>query len=334
MNNYSKKSSQPKYNQQQQQVNVESHTQSFISSISTSINSNEQKTFLSKSQSLSYKKNRNCSCCDLKQVSFHTTSSSNTSLLSVTSAPLTSCTYMTFDVKMASTPILNKRKNFYFDDIDNVNLNLKKKQMSTPLTESVKRRFSSTKQYKIDAQLDKLNCLPKSANHHCKTTSVSLFKRPKYSLSKKRGKDGLVKVFSSEMFDSDGYLAANFIKKSSSSDREKKIQMKKRMQKMNNISTSTKKENTTVNVEKKISKKQHKCCYDFENVKKLDELKRKAKTHFVKRIKLESAAAVAALATHLPMQSVSENVFSFNSYFPNSCLNKFNQLGQLQVWFV
>ena len=317
MNNYSKKSSQPK-----QQVNVESNTQSFISSISTSVNSNEQKTFLSKSQSLSYKKKRNCSCCDLKQVSFHTTSSSNTSLLSVTSAPLTSCTYLTFDVKMASTPILNKRKHFYFDDIDNVNVNLKKKQMSTPLTESVKRRFSSTKQNKIDVQVEKL----KSVNHHYKTTSVSLLKRPKYSLSKKRGKDS-----SAKMFDSDDYLA-NYIRKSSSSDREKKIQMKKRMQKMNNISTSTKKENTTVNVEKKISKKQHKCCYDFENVKKIVELKRKAKTHFVKRIKLESAAAVAALASHLPMQNVSENVFS--NYFPNSCLNKFNQLGQLQVWFV
>jgi hypothetical protein len=337
MNNYSKKSSK---NSNILESNQTQAPQSFISSINfTSINSSEQKN----NHNNSYTKN-NCSCCHHQnRVSFqHSTTSSNLSVLSVTSAPLTACTYLTFDVKMASTPILNKRKSFNFERLVSMKTNNKKKQMSTPLAQSVKRQFSSTKQ---QDNADGVNACYASEEHyrHFRRHNQQE-RRPKYSMNKKHANTDRLRMYknveiipgnvtSSELVDCNSYLK-NFIKKSSSG-RAKKIQMKKRMQKLNNVSTSTKKENTIVSVEvKKVTRKQHKNYFEYENTKKVDDLKRKTKTEFVKRIKLESAAAVAALTTHLPMQNVSENVLGFNNYFPNSCLNKFNQLGQLQVWFV
>jgi len=177
MNNYSKKSSKNPNNLESNQTQA----QSFISSINvTSINSSEQKT----SHSNSNRKNNNCSCCQQNRVSFqHSTTSSNLSVLSVTSAPLTACTYLTFDVKMASTPILNKRKSFNFERLISMKTNNKKTQMSTPLVQSVKRRFSSTKQ---QDNIDGVSaCCPSEDHYRHFLRHNQQEQRPKYSLNKK-----------------------------------------------------------------------------------------------------------------------------------------------------
>ena len=364
MNNYKTPKSKPTLEPSQ--------TDSFISSIFTSINASEQqrKSFLSKSQAFTINKTAStCSCCRRrrfrKQTSFHVSSNTSLSLGESSSsssarAPLTA-PYLTFDVKMASTPILNRRRSFNFEAL-NVQAN-SQKHMSTPL--ATKRQVSSTKRCTVNF-FSIPNCDCCSVGGHTtakKVTSATLLKRPKRSqtenllykankeqpvrLAKKQTNAGLrfyknidiitSNVTSSEIVNCNGYLKS-LLKKSSSGKSRKlgelqKIQLKKRMQKLNNVSTSTKKEYA----EKRVSKKQREKNYDTENnnLKRGEDLKRKAKSEFSKRVKLETAA-VAALATaaHLPVPNGSESVLGFNSYFPNACLNKFNQLGQLQVWFV
>ena len=265
---------------------IESAANSFISSIVTSINSSEKKSFGSQTS-------LNCSCCRNK--------SQDTESIEHSSAQLAN--YLTFDVKMASTPIVNKRKSFNLDGLA-----------------SKKRSKHQVKHL----NLEDCDCYSKK----CQINLCKSSQKPTRLRSASRKPEA--RLF--EINNCDGYLK-NFLKKSAIKTKKlndiQKLQMKKRMQNLNNVSTSTKKENTIVNVEKKAYKQQRD---SRDNLKKMDDFKRKTKTEFSKRVKLESAA-IATAVTHLPIQN-SQNVINFNNYFPSSCLNKFNQLGQLQVWFV
>lgn len=113
-----------------------------------------------------------------------------------------------------------------------------------------------------------------------------------------------------------------------------KLQLK-RIQKLSNVSTSTKLENVKfekLHVKKRSAKLR---THSTSGRKDYVDLKRKTIATFAKNeIIVDGKAKMGSAAEKQPAYFKSENLFSLNSYFQNTGLNKFNQLGQLQVWYV
>ena len=310
------------YYQKQQSKPIESAATSFISSIFTSINTSDAKSFVSKTQVTSF--NENCSCCRQKSEN-HNNNNESESTSAETYVPALA-SYLTFDVKMASTPIAQQTK--------------KRKTFAHVEVKRVKDMFLAKEQCGLAC-----DCYT-SVSLSRQVTKQSYTEKPIRMQSASRRVHKNFDILQSNVTASEivpncnGYLK-NLLKKSASSKAKKlssdvqKMQAKKRMQKLNNVSTSTKKENTIVNLgeEKKKASHHKKRHVSRDNVRKIEEFKRKTNVEYGKRAKLETMMAVASSHIRQPMQNA-ESVINFNNYFPSSCLNKFNQLGQLQVWFV
>jgi len=330
-----------------QKKNKQKASNSYISTIlnidnSLSINRSEIKNSVD-----------NQSCCTCSSESSTLTKNLSTSGAHSSSFSTENCsssiTHLVFDVKMASTPKSNKKQMFSTIKSSTLTKTQSQQQKLQPVHTHSSCKHCVKENDLLLMKMKKKSLSSAKEKHQKVTSSIETEKlmtcfsyKTKRSSARIESNKEILKqqkiicgqaVKSAESLHFNTYLK-NVLKKSNKISRRSmneinKIQVKRLRSNNLNVSTSTKKVYLTENVKttttttststgsrrSKSMKKQleYPCLFSepSEQIKS-------------KKLKLD-------LDVHLQNNDPFDN---FNNYYQNTCLNKFNQLGQLQVWYV
>jgi hypothetical protein len=330
-----------------QKKNKQKPSDSFISTIlnienSLSINTSERKNSV---------ENQSCCTCSSGSSSFTknlSTSGAHSSLSTENCS--SSITHLVFDVKMASTPKSNKKQLFSAIKTSTLAKTQSQQQKALPIHNHSFCKHCVKQNDLMLMKMKKKSTSSSKEKHQKVTSSIETEKLMTcFSYKTKRSsariesnkeilKQQLIRghqaVKSAESLHFNAYLK-NVLKKSNkiskrSMNEINKIQVKRLRSNNLNVSTSTKKVYLTENV-KTTTTTTTSTSTDSRRAKSMKKhieypclFNEPVEQTKSKKLRLD-------LDIHLQNNDPFDNL---NNFYQNTCLNKFNQLGQLQVWYV